>query len=246
MFRCGIILIAIVGVLLGFILIRSAITRDGNGTSRKAAFKDNEPSLPTVLVTPDSIPNYRGQDSIILNGNVPTFTEYDVKNIKGEHYSNLDRLGRCGTAFAMIDRSMMPTEERGEIGMIQPSGWHTVKYPDIIEDLFLYNRCHLIAYGLTGQNANEKNLITGTRHMNTEEMLPYEIMVMQYLDGSEGHVLYRVTPYFKEDELVARGVEMEAYSVEDEGKSLCFHVFVYNVQPGIEIDYRTGESKVSK
>ena len=208
-------------------------------------FREEEPSTGTVTADPDSIPDYNGEDYIVLNDNQPNFTEYDVTHIVGEHFSELDRLGRCGPAYAMIDRSMMPTEERGEIGMIKPSGWHTVTYPDIIEDRYLYNRCHLIAYALTGQNANELNLITGTRYMNETSMLPFEIEAMQYLDDSDNHILYRVTPLFRGDDLVARGVEMEAYSVEDNGAGLCFHVFVYNYQPGIEIDYATGESWAS-
>ena len=137
---------------------------------------------------------------------------------------------------------MMPAEERGDIGAIRPSGWHTVRYDDLIEDKYLYNRCHLIAYAMTGQNSNKLNLITGTRYLNTVGMLPFEIQVLQYLDESENHVLYRVTPFFKGNELVARGVEMEAWSLEDQGRGVCFHVFVYNYQPGIVIDYSTGDS----
>ena len=146
----------------------------------------------------------------------------------------------------MLDREMMPKEERSEIGSIKPSGWKQNKYPGIVDSdpPYLYNRSHLIAYALTGQNANELNLITGTRHFNAVAMLPYELKVMRYLDHSDNHVLYRVTPYFKAKELVARGVEMEAYSVEDNGDGVCYHVFVYNVQPGIEIDYMTGENKL--
>ena len=169
---------------------------------------------------------------------------WDIKNITGEYYSELDSLGRCGVAYAMLDRSMMPDEERGDIGEIKPTGWVQNKYAGIVQSdpPYLYNRCHLIAYALTGQNANELNLITGTRYMNASVMLPWEEQIMRYLDHSENHVLYRVTPYFKEEELLARGVEMEAYSVEDEGSGMCFHVFVYNIQPGIVLDYSTGEN----
>ena len=195
-----------------------------------------------VMTDPSAIPPYSGQVSTVLTDNVPAFSAYDTQNITGEHYAPLDALGRCGPAYAMLDRSMMPDEERGEIGLVRPSGWQTAKYPDIIEDLFLYNRCHLIAYAMTGQNDNEQNLITGTRYFNVEGMLPYEIRVLQYLARTDHHVLYRVSPYFAESELVARGVEMEAWSVEDSGTGLCFHVFVYNVQPGIGIDYATGHS----
>lgn len=196
--------------------------------------------------SPESIPDYSGDSVITLNNDIPCFTAYDCENIRGENYSKLDRLGRCGTAIAMLDRTMMPTESRGSIGNIHPTGWVQEKYPGIVdsEPPYLYNRSHLIAYAMTGQNANEMNLITGTRYMNATTMLPYEEQVLRYLDNSDNHVLYRVSPYFKESELLARGVEMEAYSIEDRGKGICFHVFVYNIQPGVEIDYSTGESKI--
>lgn len=203
----------------------------------------------------EGIPDYSGTDVIILNDNKPSFTAEEIESITGENYSSLDALGRCGPAIARLDYSMMPTEERGDIGDIRPSGWNQEKYPGIVnsEPPYLYNRCHLIAFMFTGQNANPENLITGTRYFNSELMLPYENQVAQYLydedtpdrNGEYKHVLYRVTPYFKDAELVARGVEMEAYSVEDSGKSLSFHVFIYNVQPGIEINYLTGESRVA-
>ncbi len=198
-----------------------------------------------VYSAPETIPDYSGDDYIVLNGGKPCFNQWDIENITGEHYSELDGLGRCGCAYAMLDRTMMPAEERGEIGQIKPSGWKQRKYEGIIDSNppYLYNRCHLIAYALTGQNANEQNLITGTGYMNTEIMLPWEEQVMMYLDNSDDHVLYRVTPYFKGREILARGVELEAYSVEDKGESLCFHVFIYNVQPGIAIDYSSGESR---
>lgn len=195
-----------------------------------------------IIVNGEKIPEYSGDKYIVLNDNYPCFDERDLINIYGEHFSELDSLGRCGVAFAKINGEMMPTENRGEIGKITPSGWHTVKYPGIIDDLYLYNRCHLIAYCLTGQNANELNLITGTRYFNEEGMLPFELKVARYLDYSDNNVLYRVTPIYEGNDLVAKGVEMEAYSIEDNGKGICFHVFVYNVQPGIKIDYRTGES----
>ena len=221
-----VVLVVIAGILyLAWPAIRPTGHRERNA---EAQFQEDEPSKSNVSVAEESIPDFEGKDWINLNQGIPNFTEYDLTHITGEYYSDLDRLGRCGPAWAFLDRSMMPTEERGGIGSIRPSGWQTVKYPDIIEDSFLYNRCHLIAYGLCGQNDNEKNLITGTRYMNATSMLPFEIQVMQYLDSSENHVLYRVTPYFKGNELVARGVEMEAYSVEDQGKGVCYHVFVYN------------------
>ncbi len=189
-----------------------------------------------------------GQEAayIILNDNVPSFTEEEKKSTEPfERYSALDRLGRCGVAYANICKELMPEQEREGIGQIKPSGWHTVKYENI-DGKYLYNRCHLIGYQLAGENANEKNLITGTRYLNTEGMLPFENMVADYVETTANHVLYRVTPVFEGDNLVAGGVEMEAFSVEDEGEGICYHVYVYNCQPGIEIDYATGESAVKK
>ncbi len=197
-------------------------------------------------ISSDDIPEYTDGDVVVFNYDQPLFTDKEQEEIQGESYSELDSLGRCGEAVARLHKSMMPTGERGAIGHIRPSGWHTVKYPDLIKDRYLYNRCHLIAFALTGQTDNEKNLITGTRHMNAELMLPYEKRVIDYLEDTGNHVLYRVRPRFKKDELVARGVEIEAWSVEDEGEGLSFHVFIYNVQPGIEIDYKIGESKRAK
>ena len=209
-----------------------------------AVFASDEPSKSTVDISPGLIPDYAGTDCIQLNNNMPNFTAFDLSHIEGEVFSELDDLGRCHAAAAMIDQSMMPTGERGPISDVRPTGWKQGKYPGIIDSQppYLYNRCHLIAYALTGENANERNLITGTRYLNTELMLPYEIQVARYLDHSKNHVLYRVSPYFKDRELVARGVEMEALSVEDNGEGVCFHVFLYNVQPGIRIDYSTGEN----
>ena len=198
-----------------------------------------------VTADPARIPEYAGQDFVELTDNRPMFSEYDLSHLEGEHYCPLDSLGRCGPAFARIDASLMPTQERESLGGIKPSGWHTVKYPELIEVRYLYNRCHLIAYSLTGENANARNLFTGTRYLNVSVMLPLERRVLRALRGTERSVLYRVTPYFKAKELVARGVEMEAYSVWDDGKSVCFHVFCYNIQPGIVIDYQTGESRVA-
>lgn len=190
------------------------------------------------------IPAYSGKEYIELNNNVPTFTAEEKKVTEAfEHYSNLDNLGRCGVAFANVCKELMPTEERGRIGDIRPSGWHTVKYPDLIEDNYLYNRSHLIAYSLAGENDNERNLITGTRYFNKETMQIFELKVLEYVRANDNHVLYRVTPVFENDNLLATGVIMEAWSVEDEGRGICFNVFCYNVQPGIEIDYATGESK---
>lgn len=188
------------------------------------------------------IPAYSGSPYYVLNNNVPEFTDSEKVTDVFENYSDLDYLGRCGSAYANICPELMPTEERGEIGDVRPSGWHTVKYPDIIEDRYLYNRCHLIAYELAGQNANEKNLITGTRYLNIEGMLEFENMVAGYVRKTSNHVLYRVTPIFEDDNLVASGVHMEGYSVEDSGEGIQFNIYAYNVQPGIIIDYATGES----
>lgn len=193
-----------------------------------------------------NVPAYTGEPYCILNNNQPTFSKEEIVTESFEEYSELDFLGRCGVTFANISTDIMPTEERGEIGHIRPSGWHTVKYNGIIDGNYLYNRCHLIGYQLAGENANEKNLITGTRYLNIEGMLPFENMVAEYVRETENHVLYRVTPVFEGDNLVATGVIMEAYSIEDSGLGICFNVFCYNVQPGIEIDYLTGESSLKQ
>lgn len=193
----------------------------------------------------ETVPVYSGEPYTELNGNIPYFTDREKTEDVFEHYSDLDTLGRCGAAYANICKELMPTEKRGEIGMIKPTGWHTVRYDDIISDKYFYNRCHLIGFQLAGENANEKNLVTGTRYMNVDGMLPFENMIADYVKETDNHVLYRVTPIFVGDDLVCRGVEMEAYSVEDNGEGTSFHVFVYNIQPGIEIDYATGDSWVA-
>lgn len=200
----------------------------------------------SLLSVPDDIPSYNGQPDVTLNGGRPFFEEDLLKKagVSCETYSPLDSLGRCGTAFACIGRDLMPAEERGSIGMIRPSGWHTARY-DFIDGMYLYNRCHLIGYQLTGENANEENLITGTRFMNVDGMLPYENRAAAYIRGKDGHVLYRVTPVFQGDDLLALGVIMEAESLEDRGQSVLFNVFCYNVQPGVAIDYATGENCAS-
>ena len=190
-----------------------------------------------------TIPQYAGEVYVEINGNVPFFRESDLTTETYEEYSPLDRLGRCGPATACLGRETMPGEERGPIDMVRPSGWHTVRYDDLIEEKYLYNRCHLIAYMLAGENGNERNLITGTRYMNTNGMLPFELETANYILNTRRHVLYRVTPCFSGNDLVASGVLMEAYSVEDNGQGLSFNVFIFNVQPGIEIDYRTGNSR---
>ena len=188
---------------------------------------------------------YQGEPYVVINDNNPAFNDADFTTISFESYGELDELGRCTTAFANIGKDIMPTEKRGAIGEVKPTGWQTAKY-DSVDGKYLYNRCHLIGYQLTGENANEKNLITGTRYMNVEGMLPFEEQVARYLDKNDNHVLYRVTPIFEDDNLVASGVLIEAYSVEDTGAGICFCVYCYNVQPGIEVNYRTGEGKAVK
>lgn len=195
-------------------------------------------------ITLNNLPAYSGEAYVELNDNVPDFSKKDMTSKAFEKYSELDDLGRCGVAYANVCTETMPTEERGNIGMIKPSGWQTVKY-DNVEGKYLYNRCHLIGYQLTAENANEKNLITGTRYLNVEGMLPFENLVADYVEETDNHVLYRVTPIFKGDNLLASGVQIEAYSVEDKGKGVSFNVYCYNVQPGITIDYTNGDSKLS-
>lgn len=191
------------------------------------------------------IPAYSGEPFVPVNGNVPYFDKSELTAESFESYSELDSLGRCGTAFASVGLDLMPTEKRGSIGQVKPTGWQTVKY-EFVDGKYLYNRCHLIGYQLTAENANEKNLITGTRYMNVEGMLPFENMVADYVKETEKHVLYRVTPVFQGDNLVAEGVLMEALSVEDDGDSVMFCAFVYNVQPGVSIDYADGHSGLAE
>ena len=216
------------------------------GTSDNVKVYDkNDRSIPVNI---EDVPKYRGIPYVEINDNKPSFSDKDKDRV--EEYSKLDKLGRCGPAFANVGKELMPTGPRESIRDVRPSGWHTVKYDDIIEDRYLYNRCHLIAFMLAGENANERNLITGTRYFNVEGMLPFEIQVADYVKSTGNHVLYRVRPIFKGNDLVARGVQMEAQSVEDGGEGISFNVYCYNVQPGIRINYKDGssqpESKVQK
>lgn len=188
-----------------------------------------------------TIPAYSGQPYVAVNDNVPFFSDSDLTDVSFEDYGDLDALGRCTVAYASVGTDTMPTEKRGNIGQVKPTGWHTTKY-DFVDGKYLYNRCHLIGYQLTAENANERNLITGTRYLNVQGMLPFENMTADYVKETENHVLYRVTPVFQGDDLVAAGVLMEAESVEDQGEGVEFCVFVYNVQPGVAIDYATGDS----
>lgn len=198
----------------------------------------------TALETPNN--DTSDSSYITVNDNKPQFTANEISEAKKgsfERYSDLDNLGRCGVAFANIGQDIMPTEKRKSIGQVKPSGWHTIKY-DNVNGKYLYNRCHLIGYQLSAENANEKNLITGTRYLNTEGMLPFENQVADYVKETNNHVLYRVTPTFQGNNLVATGVQIEALSVEDNGVGISFNVYCYNKQPGILIDYNTGDSKL--
>lgn len=227
------------------ILLVLVLTFSGCGGSlfNGDIFPENEGTkYPTqVIVSLDDIPEYSGNPYVAINDNQPSFTEDDYTTKAFEEYAELDNLGRCGVTYACVGVEIMPTEKRGDIGMVKPTGWVTAKY-DFVDGRYLYNRCHLIGFQLTGENANTSNLITGTRYMNTQGMLPFENMIADYVKETENHVLYRVTPIFDGDNLVASGVQMEAWSVEDDGEGICFNVYCYNVQPGVEIDYATGKS----
>ena len=206
----------------------------------------NEPQKGSMsTVTLADIPAYAGEPYVVINDNNPFFTKEEIAKAttSWEEYGDMDELGRCSMCWASVGKDIMPTGERGSIGSVKPTGWHTVKY-DFVNGKYLYNRSHLIGWQLTGENANEKNLVTGTRSFNVDGMLPFENMVADYVREDDVHVLYRVTPMFDGDDLVCRGVLMEAISVEDNGDSILFNVFVYNVQPGVKIDYATGESSL--
>lgn len=191
------------------------------------------------------VPEYSGEPYVEINDNQPEFEEQELVTVSYEEYSGLDDLGRCGEAEACIGEDLMPAEEREPISQVKPTGWENKEYENV-DGKYLYNRCHLIGYQLSGENANEENLITGTRYMNTEGMLPFENMVAEYVHETENHVMYRVTPVFEGDNLVASGVQMEAESVEDDGEGICFNVYVYNIQPEITIDYSTGDNWLSE
>lgn len=196
------------------------------------------------VVALSDVPEFSGEPYVVINDNEPSFPAEDFTSEGFEEYSPLDDLGRCGVAYANVGLETMPTEERGSISNVKPTGWKSVQY-DFVDGKSLYNRCHLIGFQLTGENANRQNLITGTRYMNVDGMLPFENMVADYVKETENHVLYRVTPIFEGDNLVASGVQMEAQSVEDKGEGVCFNVYVYNNQPGVTIDYATGDSWAS-
>jgi DNA-entry nuclease len=227
----------LVEIILVAIIIGAYYLYDSN---KSFAFNNDKISSVSSI---SEIPEYDGSAYVVINNNEPNFEDISKSGESFEVYSELDSLGRCGEAYASIGKDLMPTESRGSIGSVKPTGWHTVKY-DNIDGKYLYNRCHLIGYQLTGENANKNNLITCTRYMNTVGMLEFENKVANYIKSTGNHVLYRVTPIFEDDNLLASGVTMEAYSLEDNGEGVKFNVFVYNVQPGISIDYKTGESKL--
>ena len=211
--------------------------QSGSGENESTAGGSQDP----VSATLDNIPAYSGTPYVVIDDNEPDFTEDELTDQSYESYSDLDELGRCGVAASNIGTDLMPTGKRGKIGQVKPSGWQTIKF-DNVDGKYLYNRCHLIGYQLTAENANEKNLITGTRYLNVDGMLPFENMVADYIKETNNHVLYRVTPVFSGDNLVASGVQMEAESVEDNGDGILFNVYCFNAQPGIAIDYATGDS----
>lgn len=223
-------------ILIVIILIYNTYYEEINNFISSFAYSNSSYSL-------DNIPEYNGENYVIINNNEPSFNESNLSTESFEVYSSKDYLDRCGVAYANIGIDLMPTEERGSIGGVKPSGWHTIKY-DIVDGKYLYNRCHLIGHQLSGENANSENLITCTRQMNVEGMLPFENMIAEYVKNTKNHVLYRVTPIFEDNNLLASGVQMEALSVEDNGEGIKFNIYVYNVQDGISIDYKTGESSL--
>ena len=247
--RFGLLLMSLLLLLSG---CKSEIGQENRGVdiADAATMQSQSDIAPQPAVSDEEllsqweIPLYTSEPYTEINGNIPFFTDNEITDQSFETYSPLDALGRCGTAFACVGRELMPTEERGSIGQVKPSGWHLVKY-DCVDGKYLYNRCHLIGYQLTAENANERNLITGTRYLNIEGMLPFENQVADYVQQTGNHVLYRVTPVFEGDNLLASGVLMEGYSVEDSGTGICFCVYAYNVQPGVQIDYVTGESALA-
>ena len=241
LFLCVLLIICI------YIFINSESSLGSSDTTTTTATTTATTTVTTTSETiynNDSIPDYTGSAYIAINENKPNFIDSDYSTTSFETYSPLDSLGRCGVAYANIGVDLMPTEKRGSISNVKPSGWQSVKY-DNVPGKYLYNRCHLIGYQLTGENDNEKNLITCTRFMNASTMLYFEDLTADYIKKTNNHVLYRVTPVYTDDDLVAKGVQMEISSVEDKCSSLCYNVFVYNVQDGIKIDYKTGLSERS-
>ena len=216
----------VVAIIIAIIISVVGALSGQDGTDNPSANQQN------IQVSLNDIPEFLGSPYVAINNNQPSFTEDDYTTKAFEEYAQLDYLGRCGVTYACVGVEIMPTEKRGDIGMVKPTGWVTAKY-DFVDGKYLYNRCHLIGFQLTGENANTSNLITGTRYMNTQGMLPFENMIADYVKETENHVLYRVTPIFDGENLVANGVQMEAWSVEDDGEGVCFNVYCYNVQPGV-------------
>lgn len=237
--RCALLLVCAL-----FLTACGAGGVDTQSAAQESSLSVAAESQSVAEATLDNIPAYNGMPYVVINNNEPDFTEEELTDQSYESYSDLDALARCGIAESSIGKDLMPTEERGEIGQVKPSGWRTLKF-DNVDGKYLYNRCHLIGYQLTAENANEKNLITGTRYMNVDGMLPFENMVADYIKETDNHVMYRVAPVFEGDNLVASGVLMEAESVEDQGDGIKFNVYVYNIQPGITIDYATGKAELS-
>lgn len=236
------IYIGIIGIILIGIFLFSCTGKE----LKKESITENESTTTKEIYaqsTSFGMPDFSGKPYVEINNNMPYFTESEKAQDVFEKYSDLDELGRCGVAYANICKDLMPKGKRENISSIKPSGWENKKY-DFVDGEYIYNRCHLIGFQLAGENANEKNLITGTRYMNVEGMLPFENMVDDYVEETNNHVLYRVTPIYTEDNLVCDGVLMEGYSLEDEGKGICFNVFCYNVQPGCNINYKTGENQL--
>ncbi len=234
---------------LNKILVKSGITLNQNNQEKSKNNSNNKNTNKKIYknISLKNIPEYFGEPYIEINNNKPYFKEYEYTKKAFEKYSELDELGRCGVAFANICKEIMPTSRRESITDVKPSGFKNKSYPGMIEGDYIYNRCHLIAHKLSGENANNKNLITGTRYLNVSGMLPFEDKVAEYMyKHKSNHVLYRVTPIFEGDNLVASGVEMEAYSVEDKGEGICFNIYAYNVQPGININYANGNSYKAK
>ncbi len=245
-------LLSIIVLLLALSLIFSGCdspkswdgTRSPSGGDREEPIETETTDLSVGgYASVEGIPDYSGKPYVELNGNQPEFTEDEIKSKSYEFYSELDSLGRCGVTHACVGKDIMPTTARESISSVKPSGWINRKYDSsLVDGGYIYNRCHLIGFQLTGENANKNNLITGTRYMNVEGMLPFENMVADYVKETGNHVMYRVTPIFVGNNLLASGVKLEAYSVEDQGDGICFNVFVYNVQPGITINYFNGDN----
>ncbi|MGI6721614.1 MAG: DNA/RNA non-specific endonuclease [Anaerovoracaceae bacterium] len=253
--KCKVLLAVLLALMMAAMPLLSGCGGEGTTTSDGADKQQTtesredtsssgaaQPKKVETDISLSKVPEFSGEPYVEIKGNQPQFSAGELKAKSYETYSELDSLGRCGTARACIGRDLMPDEERGSIGMVKPSGWHTIRY-DGVDGKYLYNRCHLIGYQLSGENANEENLITGTRYLNVEGMLPFEEEVAEYVKSTGNHVLYEVTPVFSGSELVARGVHMQAESVEDKGKGVSFNIYAYNNQPGITINYETGDSR---